>query len=215
MVVVDKDRREALSKMKDVILEEVNIKELVVLDDDSGIVNKSAKANFKSIGPKFGKNVNAAANAIKAFGKNEIALIEKGETIQINVSGVDLAITKDDVEIIGSEITGWLVETEEAVTVALDVELDDTLIAEGLAREFVNRIQNMRKDAGFDVIDRIKIKFNGSEKLIDAVKNFSNYISNETLAEQLEFDERLNGGFNQDWKIGEYDCSIHIEKVKS
>ena len=121
---------------------------------------------------------------------------------RFKINGEDLAITKDDVEIISSEITGWLVEKEEGVTVALDVELDD-LIAEGLAREFVNRIQNMRKDAGFDVIDRIKIKYNGSNKLVEAVKTFSNYISNETLAEKLEFDDRLNGGFNQDWKIGE------------
>jgi isoleucyl-tRNA synthetase len=215
MVVVGKEKIEALNKMKDVILEEVNIKELVVLNDDSGIVNKSAKANFKSIGPKFGKNVNAVANAIKALSKNEIAAIEMGESIKIKAGGEDLQITKDDVEVISSEITGWLVETEEGVTVALDVELDDTLIAEGLAREFVNRIQNMRKDAGFNVIDRIKIKFNGSNKLVEAVKNFSKYISNETLAEQLEFEDRLNGGFNQDWKIGECDCSVQIEKVKS
>ncbi|MDR3628358.1 MAG: class I tRNA ligase family protein, partial [Ignavibacteriaceae bacterium] len=215
MVVVDKAKREALIKMKDVILDEVNIKELVVLDDDSGIVNKSAKANFKSIGPKFGKNVKAVANTIKDFNKNDIAVIEKGDSIKLNIGGEELAITKDDVEIISSEITGWLVETEEGVTVALDVELDDTLIAEGLAREFVNRIQNMRKDAGFDVVDRIKIKLNGSTKLVEAVKTFSNYISNETLAEQLEIDDRLNGGFNQDWKIGDYDCSVQIEKVKS
>jgi isoleucyl-tRNA synthetase len=215
MVVVDKEKIEALNKMKDVILEEVNIKELVVLDDDSEIVNKSAKANFKSIGPKFGKNVNAVANAIKHLGKAEIALIEKGESIKIKAGGEELQVTKDDVEIISSEITGWLVETEEGVTVALDLELDDSLISEGMAREFVNRIQNMRKDAGFDVIDRIKIKFNGDNKLVEAVKTFSKYISNETLAEKLEFEDRLNGGFNQVWKIGEYDCSAQIEKVKS
>ncbi|MGA7722231.1 MAG: isoleucine--tRNA ligase [Ignavibacteriaceae bacterium] len=215
MVVVDKEKIEALNKMKEVILEEVNIKELVVLDDDSEIVNKSAKANFKSIGPKFGKNVNTVANAIKNLSKAEIALIEKGESIKIKTGGEELPVTKDDVEIISSEITGWLVETEEGVTVALDVELDDSLISEGMAREFVNRIQNMRKDAGFDVIDRIKIKFNGDNKLVEAVKSFSKYISNETLAEKLEFEDRLNGGFKQVWKIGEYDCSVQIEKVKS
>jgi len=215
MVVVEKEKIEALNKMKDVILEEVNIKELVVLNDDSRIVNKSAKANFKSIGPKFGKNVNAVSNAIKALSNIEIAAIELGESIKIKVGCEELHITKDDVEVISSEISGWLVEMEEGVTVALDVELDETLIAEGLAREFVNRIQNMRKDAGFDVIDRIKINFNGSSKLVEAVKTFSKYISNETLAEQLEFEERLSGGFNQNWKIGECDCSVQIEKVKS
>ncbi len=215
MVVVDKDKRESLGKMKDVILEEVNVKEMVVLKDDSEIVNKSAKANFKAIGPKFGKKVNPVANAIKSFGKNEITTIEKGETVKIQIDGEDIVLSKEDVEIIGSEITGWLVETQEGVTVALDTELNDNLIAEGLAREFVNRIQNMRKDAGFEVIDRIKIKFNGSSKIVEAVKSFNQYISNETLAEQLVNESKFNGGFNQEWKIGEYDCSIQIEKVNS
>ena len=122
------------------------------------------KANFKSIGPKFGKKVKTVAELIKNFTKEEIAKIEKGNNIVLNVDGEDLAISKDDVEIISSEITGWVVETEDGVTVAIDTELDDALIAEGLAREFVNRIQNMRKDAGFDVTDKIIINFTGSEK---------------------------------------------------
>ncbi len=215
MVVVDKDKRESLQKMKEVILDEVNIKEMVVLNDDSEIVNKTAKANYKSIGPKFGKKVNPVANVIKDLGKDEIALIEKGENVKIKIDGEDITVTKEDVDIISSEITGWLVETEEGVTVALDTQLSDELIAEGLAREFVNRIQNMRKDAGFDVTDRITIKYTGSSKLVEAVKLFSNYISNETLAEQLLDNSKSNGGFNQDWKIGEYDCSIQIEKGNS
>ena len=199
--------------MKGVVLDEVNIKELIVLNDDSEIVNKSAKANFKSIGPKFGKKVNPVANAIKSFGKSEIAAIENGESVKIQIDGEDINLSKEDVEIIGSEITGWLVETQEGVTVALDTELNDNLIAEGLAREFVNRIQNMRKDAGFEVVDRIKIKFNGSSNLVESVKSFSEYISNETLAEEIKNENKFVGGFHQEWKIGEYDCSIQIEKV--
>ncbi len=215
MVVVDNSKREALGKMKEVILDEVNVKELIVLKDDSEIVTKSAKANFKSIGPKFGKKVNAVSNLIKNLGKDEIALLEKGEKVKTKVDDEDIEICREDVEIISSEITGWLVETEEGVTVALDTELSEELIAEGLAREFVNRIQNMRKDSGFDVTDRIKIKFYGSEKLVKAVKLFNGYISNETLAEELANESKFNGGFNQDWKIGEYDCSIQIERVIS
>ena len=213
MVVVDASKRESLRKMSDVILDEVNIKELVVLDDDSGIVNKSAKANFKSIGPKFGKKVNPVANAIKELGKKEISSLEKGEKIKLNVQGEDIEISKEDVEIVSTEITGWLVENEEGVTVAIDSELTDELIAEGLAREFVNRIQNMRKDAGFEVTDRIIIKFHGNSELVDAVDSFSAYISNETLADNLLKSEKFNGGFTQEWKIGEYDCSIQIDKV--
>ncbi len=213
MVVIDREKREALSKMKEVILDEINVKELEVLADDSSIVNKSAKANFKSIGPKFGKKVNPVASAIKNFGKDEIGLIEKDEGVKIQINGEEIKITKEDVEIISSEITGWLVETEEGVTVALDTELTNELINEGLAREFVNRIQNMRKDAGFEVTDRIKIKFDSSKNLIDAIMTFKDYISSETLAENLENTAKLNGGYNQEWQIGEFNCSIQIEKV--
>jgi isoleucyl-tRNA synthetase len=213
MVALDKSKHEALSKMKDVILEEVNIKELLILTDDSEIVNKSAKANFKSIGPKFGKKVKAVAETIKNFTKEEIAKIEQGKDIVLNIDGEDLTISKDDVEIISTEITGWVVEAEAGITVAIDAELDEALIEEGLAREFVNRIQNMRKDAGFDVTDKIIINFTGSENFVKAIKNFNQYISTETLAEKLSEGSKTGSGFTQEFKIGEFDCSINIEKV--
>jgi isoleucyl-tRNA synthetase len=213
MVALDKNKHEALSKMKDVILEEVNIKELLILNDDSEIVNKSAKANFKSIGPKFGKKVKAVAEAIKNFTKDEISKIEKGNYITLNIDGEELAISKDDVEIISTEITGWVVEAEAGITVAIDAELDEALIEEGLAREFVNRIQNMRKDAGFDVTDKIIINVTGSENFVKAIKNFNQYISTETLAEKLSENNKTGSGFTQEFKIGEFDCSINIEKV--
>ncbi|BDQ03942.1 isoleucine--tRNA ligase [Ignavibacterium sp.] len=213
MVVVEKDRRDALGKMKDVILDEVNIKELVVLDDDSEIVNKTAKSNFKSIGPRFGKKVKAVAEIIKNFGKDEIKKLESGENIEIEVDGEKLSIAKDDVEIMSHQIEGWVVESEEGVTVAIDTELDEKLIEEGLAREFVNRVQNMRKDAGFDVTDKINISFTGNSELVKAINNFSDYISNETLAEKIISEQISDGGFRQDWKIGDYECSIRIEKI--
>jgi len=213
MVVVEKEKREALGKMKDVILDEVNIKELVVLDDDSEIVNKTAKANFKSIGPKFGKKVKAVAEIIKNFGKDEIKKLESGEQISVEVEGENLSITRDDVEIMSHQIEGWVVESEEGVTVAIDTELNQNLIEEGLAREFVNRIQNMRKDAGFDVTDKISISFTGNPELVKAIQNFSDYISNETLAEKINSQQINDGGFKQDWKIGDYECSIRIEKI--
>ena len=215
MVVVEKEKRDALGKMKDVILDEVNIKELVVLDDDSEIVNKTAKANFKSIGPKFGKKVKAVAESIKNFGKEEIKKLETGENISIEVDGENLAITFGDVEIMSHQIEGWVVESEEGVTVAIDTELNQNLIEEGLAREFVNRVQNMRKDAGFDVTDKIKISFSGSPELAKAINNFSDYISNETLAEELISQQINDGGFRQEWKIGDYECSIRSEKILS
>lgn len=213
MVVVDSSQQAALEEMKNVILEEVNIKELIILKDDAEIVNKSAKPNFKSIGPKFGKNANKAAGKIKELGKEEIAKLEMGDEVKIDVGGEELKIKSEDVEIISTEIEGWLVENEEGVTVALDTELDDNLISEGLAREFVNRVQNMRKDSGFEVIDKIKIEFDGSGKLVDAVNAFKDYVSNETLAEELNRIDSANGEAGQNWEIGEYSCSIRIKKV--
>ena len=215
MVVVDEAKRESLRNMKEVILEEVNIKDLVVLDDDSGIVNKSAKGNFKSIGPKFGKKVNPVANAIKSFNKEEIKDLESGKNVVIKINDEQFEINREDVEIISSEITGWVVESEEGVTVAIDTELNKELIDEGLAREFVNRVQNMRKDAGYDVIDKINISFHGSQEITQAVLTHSLYISNETLAENIVNQNNFNSGFIQEWTIGEYACTIRIEKVKA
>jgi isoleucyl-tRNA synthetase len=215
MVAVDKSKQESLLKMKDVILDEVNIKELIVLSDDAGVVSKSAKANFKSIGPKFGKKVKTVAELIKNFSKDEISKVEKGDSIILNIDGEDLTISKDDVEVISTEITGWVVESENGITVAIDTELDDNLIEEGLAREFVNRIQNMRKDAGFDVIDKIIINFSGDEKIVKTINNFNQYIATETLAEKIMEAAASNAGFSQDWKIGEFNCSINIEKVNT
>ncbi|NNG28228.1 MAG: isoleucine--tRNA ligase, partial [Ignavibacteriaceae bacterium] len=213
MVAVEASKRETLVMMKDVILDEVNIKELVILEDDSEIVQKSAKANFKSIGPRFGNLVKQVAAAITALSKNEISKLEAGEEIAISIDDSELTITKEDIIVVSSEIKGWAVESDSSVTVAIDKELDEQLIAEGLAREFVNRVQNMRKDAGFKVTDKIKIYYSGSKLIIGAVESFNQYIVNETLAESLELNGNENKGFKQDWEIGEQTCSINIEKI--
>lgn len=213
MVVVDKDKREPLSKMKNVILDEVNIKELIVLEDDSEIVSKSAKANFKTLGPKFGKKVQLISKEVKDFTSGQIKALEDGNSVKLTIDGEEFSIELEDVEIVSSEIKGWFVESDGGVTVAIDTELDESLIAEGLAREFVNRIQNMRKDAGFEVVDKINIKFTGSELLNNAVQSFTKYVAGETLAESVEISDKLNGGFKQDWQIGDQSCSIQIERI--
>ena len=211
MVAIDKEKRDAVSYMQDVILEEVNIKELVVLEDDSSIVNKSAKANFKTIGPKFGKLVKKIAAEITKFSKEQIALLEKENSISVEIDGEKVDLSSDDVEIINSEIEGWVVETEEGITVALDSELNDDLIAEGYAREVVNRIQNMRKDAGFDVMDRIKISYQTDNKLSAFINQFSDYIMRETLADLIENIDS-NEGYKQDWELGDFNCTITVQK---
>ncbi|HRI47255.1 MAG TPA: DUF5915 domain-containing protein [Ignavibacteriaceae bacterium] len=214
MVVVSDEKKGALSDMQDVILDELNIKELVVLTDDSGIVNKSAKPNFKSIGPKFGKLVNPVANAIKEFGKDQIKMLESGEEISLNLNGSDVIVTLADVEIVSTEITGWSVESQDGIIVALDTELTPDLINEGLAREFVNRVQNLRKESGFEVTDRILINFSAEDTLFDAINQFNDYIANETLAESVsnQFNEE---SIVQELTINDFQCKISIEKYSS
>ncbi|HET55791.1 MAG TPA: isoleucine--tRNA ligase [Ignavibacteria bacterium] len=213
IVSVNPSQRETVEQMKEVILEEVNIKELQVLEDDSGIVNKSAKANFKSLGPKYGKLMKSLAAEIAKFGKEEIAKLEKEKELEINIDGNDVKLTLDDVDIISTEIEGWLVESEEGVTVGIDTDLTDDLIAEGYAREFVNRVQNMRKDADFDVIDKIRIFYESDEKFIKYIIQFSEYITRETLANELISGISENG-FSESWDIGDYKCKISIVKAK-
>ncbi len=213
IVSVNASQREAVEQMKEVILEEVNIKELQVLEDDSGIVNKSAKANFKSLGPKYGKLMKNLAAEIAKFGKEDIAKLENDKELEINIDGSGVKLTLDDVDIISTEIEGWLVESEEGVTVGIDTELTDDLIAEGYAREFVNRVQNMRKDADFDVIDKIRIFYESDEKFIKYIIQFSDYITRETLANELISGISENG-FSENWDIGDYKCKISIVKAK-
>jgi len=140
-------------------------------------------------------------------------LLEKDNPVNVDIDGESLSITLEDVEIQSEQITGWIVESENGVTVAVDTQLTKELISEGLAREFVNRIQNMRKDAGFQVTDKINIAFSGKSEFVIAINSFKNYISVETLAEKIENKNEFNGGFSQDWKIGGDDIKIKIEKV--
>jgi isoleucyl-tRNA synthetase len=212
MVAVETSKQDSLNQIRDVILEEVNVKELIVLKDDAEIVTKSAKPNFKTLGPKFGKKVNPVANAIREFNKELIGKLEKGESVFVTLGEESFEVQKENVEIISSEITGWSVESDEGVTVALDTLLNNDLIQEGLAREFVNRIQNMRKDAGFEVTDRILINVEAIDEFVDAIKIFNHYISNETLANKITF-EIGDPGFSQSWEIGSHSISITIQKV--
>ncbi|MCF8241008.1 MAG: isoleucine--tRNA ligase [Melioribacteraceae bacterium] len=213
MVAVDKTRREAVRYMKDVILEELNIKELVILEDDSSVVNKSAKANFKSVGPKYGKLVKKIAAAIASFDSKQISQLESEGNITVNIDDSEITLDITDVEIISTEIEGWLVETEEGITVAIDTELTDDLIAEGYSREFVNRVQNMRKDAGFDVIDRINITYEGNEELYRYIKAYEDYIKNEVLADNIK-PGSSEGEFVQEWELNNINCKIAIKKSK-
>jgi len=212
IVAVKPELREAVLSVKEIILEELNIKELEILKDDSAIVNKSAKANFKSLGPKYGKIMKLLAAEITKLNKDDIAAFEEKGHININVDSKEITLQKGDIEIISTEIEGWVVESEDGVTIAIDTELTEDLVAEGYTREFVNRVQNMRKDFGLDVMDRIDVSLQSDKKFVDYIVNFSDYIKTEVLAKELRTELNTNG-FKQDYKIGEFDCTISIQKA--
>jgi len=213
MVAIDPLRKAAVEKMKDVILEEVNIKELIILEDDSSIVSKSAKPNFKTLGPKYGKIMKLLAERIKAFSANEIKKFENEGRLEIEIDNQKITLAPEDVEIISTQIEGWLVESNDGITVAIDTELDEPLIAEGYAREFVNRVQNFRKDSGLDVIDRINVKVRSDELFTKYIKEFEKYIKNEILADSIIFNGDTSGNL-LNLKIGQFKCAIAIDKVE-
>lgn len=208
----EKDR-EAISKMEDVILDEVNVKRIEYVTDESGIVHKSAKPNFKTLGPKHGKSVQAIANAVKQMTAAHITSLEHNGEIKLPVNGNDVTVVMEDVEILREDIKGWLVESENGVTVALDVELTQELLDEGFAREFVNRIQNMRKDAGFEVTDRIRIFATSPEAVKNILRNMGSYIKNETLAVDLLETSPGEKGYTAEWDINGEQCTITIERI--
>ncbi|TSA19445.1 isoleucine--tRNA ligase [bacterium] len=183
--VSNEQDRAVIKQMEDVILEEINVKQIEFVTDDSGIVRKKAKPNFRSLGQKFGKTVQPIAARIREFTPQEISQLEREGTMTLPINGVEYAIGKEDVEILHEDIEGWMVESDGSMTVALDTELDEGLIEEGLAREFVNRVQNMRKDAGLEVTDRIRIYYRSTERLTKALARLSGYVQQETLATEV------------------------------
>ncbi|RCK75217.1 MAG: Isoleucyl-tRNA synthetase [Ignavibacteriae bacterium] len=203
--------KSTIELMRDVILDEINVKQIEYVSSDSDIVHKRLKPNFKSIGPKFGKFVQPIANIIKSLKLEDINKLEQAGELNISINGNEFKINKDDVEIVHEDIKGWLVESDNEIIVALDTELTQELIDEGYAREFVNRVQNMRRDFGFDVTDRIKIFYDCSEKLHLAIGNTRKYISTETLAESIEF--KIPDCKNiKEWDINGEKCIIGIER---
>ena len=194
--------RGAVKRMEDVILEEINVKQIEYVTDESGIVRKKAKPNFRSLGQKFGKAVQPVAAKIREFSSKEINELERAGTLTMPINGSEYTIGREDIEVLHEDIKGWMVESDGTITVALDTELDDELIDEGLAREFVSRIQKMRKEAGLEVTDRIKIYYRTTPRLEAALGRLTPYVQQETLATDLSnsppaglslVDEDVNG----------------------
>jgi isoleucyl-tRNA synthetase len=207
------ETRRLIEQMIDVILEEINVKAIEFIDESSPIVRKTATANFKIIGPKFGKQVNAVAKRIKEMSSAEVIQLDQTGSFSTEVNGTPVTVVREDVTIAAQSIEGWLVESAEGLIVALDTTLTPELVNEGLAREFVNRVQNMRKDAGFSVTDRIRIYFESSDKVASAISRMSDYIKSETLAMQINTG-RDSAEHWEKWDIDGEPCEIGISKAK-
>ena len=195
MIPVDsKQQREEILAVSDLIKHEVNVKEVELLDDASEVLVKQIKPNFKALGPRFGKDMKAIVGKVINFSAEDINKIEQKGSIEVEINGKNITLERDDVEITSQDIEGWLVANEGALTVALDVTISDDLRKEGIARELINRIQNLRKDSGFEVTDRIDVTLQKDEHVVKAVDANMTYIKSETLTNELEIIDKLENG---------------------
>ena len=181
-----------LEHVADLILSEVNVKEIEYLSADNALLVKKIKPNFKTLGKILGPNMKAMSVLVEAFTQDQIREIELNGSIEVSINNEPFNLKIEDVEIITQDMPGWLVTSEGDTTVALDITLTEELIQEGMSRELVNRIQNLRKDLGFEVIDKIRIEYNGSEQLKESVNKFYPYICSEVLASQITFNSSCN-----------------------
>jgi isoleucyl-tRNA synthetase len=192
--ILDENQRLEIEAVSDLIKAEVNVKEIELLDDASGVLVKQIKPNFKALGPRFGKDMGLISSEIQKFSQEQINEIDAKGELSLVISGNSIILTSQDVEISSQDIPGWLVANSNGITVALDIKISEELKQEGIARELVNRIQNIRKDSGFEVTDKIKVQIQRCGELEQAIKNNESYIKDETLTEELNFTDTLENG---------------------
>ncbi|CAM4122187.1 isoleucine--tRNA ligase [Zobellia nedashkovskayae] len=208
--VLDENQKHEIEAVADLIMSEVNVKEIELLDDASGILVKQIKPNFKVLGPKFGKDMKKIAQAVGQLNQDDIQKIEQNGEISLDIDDKIITLQLQDVEIASQDIEGWLVASSGPITVALDVTINEDLREEGIARELVNRIQNIRKDSGFEVTDRIDVKILKDGFVEKAVFNNLDYIKTETLTAELVFEEKLDEG--TEVSFDEVTTKLFIEK---
>lgn len=192
--VLTEAEKEEINAVSDLIKSEVNVKEIELISDDSGILVKQIKPNFKVLGPRFGKDMKLVTSAIQNFSPDDIAQIERDGKVEVEINGKFTTLLLSDVEISSQDIDGWLVANQAGITVALDVTISEELRKEGVARELVNRIQNLRKDSGFEVTDRIKIVLQEEALIMATIKDNASYIKTETLADSLDVVNEVKNG---------------------
>ncbi len=204
-----------INNIRDIILGEVNVKELEIMSEDNTMLVKKIKADFKKLGARLGKQMKSAANAIAAFNQDQIRELERVGQTQIEADGVTIVIQADEVEITTEDIPGWVVASEGNMTVALDITVTEPLRLEGIARDLINRIQNVRKESGLEVTDRIKITLQSQPELIKAVEQNFEYICNETLTDNINWSDQTSDLIWHDAEIADnITAKLAIQKSK-
>jgi isoleucyl-tRNA synthetase len=192
--VLSEAQKQDILAVQDLIKHEVNVKEIKLISEDSGILVKQIKPDFKKLGPRFGADMKAVAAAIAQFGPEQISALEQNGNLSLEIADKSVILERSDVIISSQDIEGWLVASADTLTVALDVTITESLKYEGICRELVNRIQNLRKDSGLEVTDRIEISLVAHPVLNEALKHFGDYVSGETLADQLSVVDQVEEG---------------------
>ena len=212
--VLSREFQEQFDSVKNIILSEVNVKEVEFLTDAAGIISKKIKANFKTLGPKFGKLMKQISVEIADFNQEDISRIEKSGGCELNINGETISLTLEDVEIQTEDIPGWLVASEGGLTIALDINLTEELKQEGIAREFINKIQNIRKESNFEVTDRVVLKIQKHDFYNSAVELFKEYITTQTLASELVMVDQISAENSQLVEI-DTDVEARIQVVRN
>jgi isoleucyl-tRNA synthetase len=201
--VIDKHFQEQFEAVQSLILNEVNVKDVEFITDTSGVLVKKIKPNFKTLGPKFGKQMKQIAGKVGAFTQEDIATLEKDGSLALDLDGTEISLAVEDFEITSEDIPGWQVAVDGKLTVALDVHVSDELKNEGIAREFVNRIQNLRKENGFEVTDKIRISIQKHDEINAAIEEHKKYIGAQTLATEINLDDNVNSDAAKEVEIDE------------
>jgi isoleucyl-tRNA synthetase len=203
-----------LTYIADLIKAEVNIKELEIIPADTDMQNlvRKIRPNFKTLGKKYGRQMKEIAQVMTTFGKKEISEIENNGKYMLNLTSGEVLLNSEDVEIITEDMPGWLVANEGKLTVALDITVSDELLREGIARELVNRIQNIRKSNGYEIIDKIVVEIEMRDEINEAVKEFSNYIASQTLADSVLLSSNLSNA--TELEFDEYTVKVTVKKVQ-
>ncbi|NOZ57924.1 MAG: isoleucine--tRNA ligase [Calditrichaeota bacterium] len=212
LLAKDERFRDAVRAVEQLILDELNVKRLELVDDPKKLLTVTAKPVFRSLGPKFGKDVNAVAEAIRQLTPEQIEEIQRNGQATVETSIGPVSIAAEDIEVHQEQLPGLVAGFHKDLTAALDTNLTPELIAEGLAREFVNRVQNMRKEAGYNVADRIRVYYRAPEEVAQAIGKLADYVRNETLAVEL-IPDKVDGDYTKEWKVGDYKVEIGVQRV--